>query len=306
MLQSHPRDRLWNDNELATEKGTCLKLLRYGLPGQEKPGLLGDDRLIHDLSHVIPDLRGEFLSPGSMAEIRRHALRDLPVVSGEPRLGSCIAAPGKFLCIGLNYVDHAAESGAAVPSEPVIFMKATSSLSGPCDDVVLPRGSLKSDWEVELGVVIGTLAKYVSEADALSHVAGYCVINDLSERAFQLEGTGQWVKGKSADTFGPTGPWLVTPDEIPDPQSLSLWLQVDGHQYQHSSTSNMVFGVAHLISYLSRFMSLHPGDIISTGTPPGVGLGQKPPVYLRAGNRMRLGIDALGEQSQLVVEGPGA
>lgn len=279
-----------------------MKLLRYGNPGEEKPGLLGDNGEIHDLSNIIPDLRGEFLTTESMAKIRRVAGKDLPVVPGDPRLGPCIAAPGKFLCIGLNYVDHAAESGVAVPTEPVIFMKATSSLSGPNDDVELPRGSQKSDWEVELGVVIGAAAKYVSQADALSHVAGYCVINDLSERAFQLKGTGQWVKGKSADTFGPIGPWLVTADEVPDPQSLSLWLEVDGHCYQQSSTRNMVFGVAYLISYLSRFMSLHPGDIISTGTPPGVGLGQKPPVYLRAGNRIRLGVEGLGEQSQQVIE----
>jgi 2-keto-4-pentenoate hydratase/2-oxohepta-3-ene-1,7-dioic acid hydratase in catechol pathway len=208
---------------------------------------------------------------------------------------------GKFVCIGLNYSDHAAESGMAVPVEPVIFMKATSSISGPDDRVVIPRGSKKSDWEVELGVVVGKPGKYIDEAQSLSHVAGYCVINDLSERAFQLEGTGQWVKGKSADTFGPIGPWLVTPDEVPDPQNLEMWLEVDGHRYQSGSTKTMVFGVAHLISYLSRFMSLRTGDVISTGTPPGVGHGQKPPVYLRPGNRIQLGIHGLGQQTQDVI-----
>jgi 2-keto-4-pentenoate hydratase/2-oxohepta-3-ene-1,7-dioic acid hydratase in catechol pathway len=208
---------------------------------------------------------------------------------------------GKFVCIGLNYSDHAAEAGMKVPSEPIIFMKATSAICGPNDDVVVPRGSTKMDWEGELGVVIGTAAKYVSEADAMAHVAGYCVVNDLSERAFQLEGTGQWVKGKSADTFGPIGPWLVTADEIPDPQNLRLWLEVDGHRYQNGSTRTMIFGVRNLVSYVSRFMSLQPGDIISTGTPPGVGMGLKPQVFLKAGNRMRLGIDGLGEQNQRVV-----
>jgi 2-keto-4-pentenoate hydratase/2-oxohepta-3-ene-1,7-dioic acid hydratase in catechol pathway len=282
-----------------------LKLLRYGPLGQEKPGILDSNGAIRDLSKHIPDLSAEFLSPQSLAKIAALKLEDLPVVEGTPRYGSCVPQPGKFLCIGLNYSDHAAESGMAVPVEPVLFMKASSSLVGPDDNVVIPRGSLKTDWEVELGVVIGTKAKYVSEQEALSYVAGYCLINDVSERAYQLEGTGQWVKGKSADTFGPTGPWLVTTDEISDPQNLDMWLEVDGHRYQQGSTRTMVFGVAHLISYLSRFMSLHPGDIISTGTPPGVGLGQKPPVYLRAGNRMRLGINGLGEQNQLVVADPG-
>jgi 2-keto-4-pentenoate hydratase/2-oxohepta-3-ene-1,7-dioic acid hydratase in catechol pathway len=211
---------------------------------------------------------------------------------------------GKFICIGLNYSDHAAESGASVPSEPVLFMKATSAISGPNDDVVIPRGAQKTDWEVELGVIIGKPAKYVQEQDALSHVAGYCVINDLSERAFQFESTGQWVKGKSADTFGPIGPWLVTRDEVPDPQNLALWLKVDGRRFQNGSTSKMIFGVQYLVSYVSRFMSLQAGDIISTGTPPGVGFGQKPPVYLRPGNRMRLAIDGLGEQSQNVIGYP--
>jgi 2-keto-4-pentenoate hydratase/2-oxohepta-3-ene-1,7-dioic acid hydratase in catechol pathway len=284
---------------------TSLKLLRYGSIGQEKPGLLDANGRIRDLSQYLPDLSGKFLSPESLAAIAALDPSSLPLVEGTPRLGSCVGQPGKFLCIGLNYSDHAAESGMAVPTEPVLFMKASSSISGPNDDVVIPRGSSKTDWEVELGVVIGSKAKYVTEAEALYCVAGYCLINDVSERAFQLEGTGQWVKGKSADTFGPTGPWLVTADEIPDPQNLDMWLEVDGRRYQQGSTRTMVFGVAHLISYLSRFMSLQPGDIISTGTPPGVGLGQKPPVYLRPGNRMRLGINGLGEQSQLVVADPG-
>jgi 2-keto-4-pentenoate hydratase/2-oxohepta-3-ene-1,7-dioic acid hydratase in catechol pathway len=282
-----------------------LKLLRYGLPGQEKPGMLDANGVIRDLSQHIPDLAGEQLSPASIAKLTALDPATLPVVDGNPRIGSCVAQPAKFMCVGLNYSDHAAESGMAVPAEPVLFMKASSAICGPDDDVVIPRGSKKTDWEVELGVVIGTKAKYVSEADALSYVAGYCLINDVSERAFQIEGTGQWVKGKSADTFGPTGPWLVTTDEISDPQSLDMWLDVDGHRYQTGSTRTMVFGVAHLVSYISRFMSLHPGDIISTGTPPGVGLGQKPPVYLRAGNRIRLGINGLGEQNQLVVADPG-
>lgn len=281
-----------------------MKLLRYGSIGQEKPGLLDTNGRIRDLSHHVPDLRGEHLSLQSLSAIAALDPSSLPGVDGKPRLGSCVAQPGKFLCIGLNYSDHAAESGMAVPTEPVLFMKASSCICGPNDDVVIPRGSTKTDWEVELGVVIGATAKYVTEEKALSCVAGYCLINDVSERAFQLEGTGQWVKGKSADTFGPTGPWLVTPDEVPDPQNLEMWLEVDGHRYQQGSTRTMVFGVAHLISYLSRFMTLQPGDIISTGTPPGVGLGQKPPVYLRPGNRIRLGIKGLGEQNQTVVADP--
>jgi 2,4-didehydro-3-deoxy-L-rhamnonate hydrolase len=278
-----------------------MKLLRYGLAGQEKPGVLAADGEIRDLSIIIPDLAGEALLPESIEKLRKTDVSRLPIVPGRPRIGPCVASVGKFVCIGLNYSDHAKESGMALPVEPVIFMKATSSIGGADDDVVIPRGSTKMDWEVELGVVIGKPGKYVEEADALSHVAGYCVVNDLSERAFQLEGTGQWVKGKSADTFGPIGPWLVTPDEVPDPQNLDLWLEVDGHRYQNGSTRTMIFGVAYLISYVSRFMSLRTGDVISTGTPPGVGLGQKPPVYLRAGNRMRLGIGGLGEQDQRVV-----
>jgi 2-keto-4-pentenoate hydratase/2-oxohepta-3-ene-1,7-dioic acid hydratase in catechol pathway len=278
-----------------------MKLLRYGLAGQEKPGVLAADGEIRDLSIIIPDLAGEALLPESIEKLRKTDVSRLPIVPGRPRIGPCVASVGKFVCIGLNYSDHAKESGMALPVEPVIFMKATSSIGGADDDVVIPCGSTKMDWEVELGVVIGKPGKYVEEADALSHVAGYCVVNDLSERAFQLEGTGQWVKGKSADTFGPIGPWLVTPDEVPDPQNLDLWLEVDGHRYQNGSTRTMIFGVAYLISYVSRFMSLRTGDVISTGTPPGVGLGQKPPVYLRAGNRIRLGIGGLGEQDQRVV-----
>ncbi len=275
-----------------------MKLLRYGSQGQEKPGLLAADGEIRDLSGLIPDLAGESLLPASIEKVRNTDIARLPKVAGRPRIGPCVGGVGKFICIGLNYSDHAAESGMAVPVEPVVFMKATSSICGPDDTVVIPRGSKKMDWEVELGVVIGKPAKYVEESDALSHVAGYCVINDLSERAFQLEGSGQWMKGKSADTFGPIGPWLVTPDEVPDPQNLEMWLEVDGHRYQNGSTKTMVFGVAHLISYLSRFMSLRSGDIISTGTPPGVGFGQKPPVYLRPGNRIQLGIRGLGQQNQ--------
>ncbi len=278
-----------------------MKLLRYGLPGQEKPGVLAPDGTIHDLSSLVPDLAGPALLPDSLEKLRQADISRLPRIAGKPRIGPCVGGVGKFICIGLNYSDHAAESGMAVPAEPVVFMKATSSICGPDDDVVIPRGAKKADWEVELGVIIGKPAKYVDQADALSHVAGYCVVNDLSERAFQLEGTGQWVKGKSADTFGPIGPWLVTSDEVPDPQNLDLWLEVDGHRFQNGSTKTMVFGVAHLISYLSRFMSLRTGDIISTGTPPGVGLGQKPPLYLRPGNRIKLGIPGLGQQEQKVV-----
>jgi len=277
-----------------------MKLLRYGAPGKEKPGILDANANIRDLSGVIPDVGGEALLPESIEKLRAIDLAGLPRVQGEPRIGPCVKGVGKFVCIGLNYSDHAAESGMAVPSEPVIFMKATSAICGPNDDVLIPVDGQKTDWEVELGVVIGKAGKNVERANALSHVAGYCVVNDLSERKFQLEGTGQWVKGKSADTFGPIGPWLVTRDEVPDPQNLELWLEVDGHRYQNGSTRTMIFGVEYLVAYVSRFMSLQTGDIISTGTPPGVGLGQKPPVYLRAGNHLRLSITGLGEQHQIV------
>jgi 2-keto-4-pentenoate hydratase/2-oxohepta-3-ene-1,7-dioic acid hydratase in catechol pathway len=278
-----------------------MKLVRYGNNGAERPGMLDGEGAIRDLSAILQDFNGDALSPTSLEALRRLDPTTLHIVSGEPRLGPCIGAVGKFVCIGLNYSDHAAETAMPVPKEPVLFMKATSSICGPNDALILPRGAEKTDWEVELGVVIGTEAKYVSEAEALSHVAGYCVVNDVSERAFQLEGTGQWVKGKSADTFGPIGPWLVTADEVPDPQNLRLWLDVDGHRYQDGSTKTMVFGVAHLISYVSRFMSLQPGDILSTGTPPGVGHGQKPPRYLKAGNIVAVGIEGLGTQQQTVV-----
>jgi 2-keto-4-pentenoate hydratase/2-oxohepta-3-ene-1,7-dioic acid hydratase in catechol pathway len=278
-----------------------MKLLRYGNVGEERPAMVDAEGGLRDLTGVVGDIAGATLGRESLEKLRRIDPKSLPLVSGTPRIGACVGGVGKFICIGLNYSDHAAESGMAVPAEPVVFMKATSAICGPYDDVMIPRGSEKTDWEVELGVVIGKEARYVTEGEALSHVAGYCVVNDVSERAFQLEGTGQWVKGKSADTFGPIGPWLVTAEEVPDPQALQLWLEVDGHRYQNGSTATMVFGVAHLVSYLSRFMSLQPGDIISTGTPPGVGLGQKPPVYLRPGNVIRLGVQGLGEQRQTVV-----
>jgi 2-keto-4-pentenoate hydratase/2-oxohepta-3-ene-1,7-dioic acid hydratase in catechol pathway len=280
-----------------------MKLLRYGPPGQEKPGLLDGDGVIRDLSAVIPDLAGDALLPHSIERLGQIDPASLPRVSGSPRLGPCVAGVGKFICVGLNYSDHAAESGMKVPTEPIIFMKATSSIVGPNDDLEIPRGSQKTDWEVELGVVIGKTAKYVDAADAMRHVAGFCVVHDVSERAFQLEGTGQWVKGKSADTFGPIGPWLVTTDAVADCQNLDLWLEVDGNRYQSGNTRTMVFDVAYLVSYLSRFMSLRPGDIISTGTPPGVGHGMKPPVYLREGNVVHLGVEGLGEQQQRVVAG---
>jgi 2-keto-4-pentenoate hydratase/2-oxohepta-3-ene-1,7-dioic acid hydratase in catechol pathway len=280
-----------------------MKLLRFGEIGRELPGLLRADGSIGDLSGIIQDVSGEVLLPEWIDRLRDVNPASLPRVKGDVRLGPCVGSVGKFICVGLNYSDHAAESGMAVPAEPILFMKATSAICGPNDNVEIPRGSEKTDWEVELGVVIGKGAKHVSQADALSHVAGYCVVNDLSERAFQLEGTGQWVKGKSADTFGPIGPWLVTADEVPDPQQLELWLEVNGHTYQRGSTANMIFSVAFLVSYVSRFMSLQSGDIISTGTPPGIGMGQKPPMYLQPGHRIRLGIAGLGEQNQLVVSG---
>jgi 2-keto-4-pentenoate hydratase/2-oxohepta-3-ene-1,7-dioic acid hydratase in catechol pathway len=279
-----------------------MKLLRYGPVGAEKPGLIDDNGTIRDLSGVIADLDPSTISQETFDKIAAIDPATLPEVSGDPRIGACVGRPGKFICIGLNYSDHAAETGMAVPPEPVIFFKATSAVCGPYDNVEIPRGSEKSDWEVELGVIIGKEAKYVDEANAMDHVAGYCVVNDLSERAFQIERSGQWVKGKSADTFGPVGPYLVTRDEVKDPQNLPMWLTVNGHKYQNGSTQTMVYGVQFLIHYLSQFMSLQPGDIISTGTPPGVGMGQNPQVYLKAGDVMELGIEGLGSQKQTTVQ----
>lgn len=278
-----------------------MKLLRYGSAGSEKPGMMDADGKIRCLANVIDDLSGHALSDASLEKLRAIDPTTLPEVDAETRIGPCVTGVGKIMCIGLNYSDHAAESGMEVPPEPVLFMKATSAISGPNDNVVIPRNSKKSDWEVELGVVIGKHAKYVSESEALDYVAGYCVINDLSEREFQVERSGQWVKGKSCDTFAPLGPWLVTRDEVADPQDLGMWLELNGEKVQDGSTKTMVFGVAHLISYLSQFMSLHPGDVISTGTPPGVGLGMDPPRYLVPGETMRVGIDGLGVQQQTTV-----
>lgn len=277
-----------------------MKLLRVGTPGAERPALKHSDGSIYDLSSVIEDVAGDVLLPESLDRLRNLDLASLPTLPATERVGPCVAGVGKFICIGLNYADHAAESGMDVPPEPVIFAKATSAICGPFDVVELPPGSEKSDWEVELGVVIGAPAKNVTLEDAMAHFAGYCVINDLSERAFQLEHEGQWMKGKSADTFGPIGPWLVTRDEVPDPSALSMWLDVNGRRYQDGSTRTMVYDVPFLVSYLSRFMSLQPGDIISTGTPPGVGMGQTLPRYLKVGDEMRLGIEGLGEQRQTV------
>jgi 2-keto-4-pentenoate hydratase/2-oxohepta-3-ene-1,7-dioic acid hydratase in catechol pathway len=277
-----------------------MKLLRFGEPGREKPGILDATGKIRDLSGVIGDIGGEHLQPEALARLATLDTATLPLVGGSPRLGPCVAGTGKFICIGLNYADHAAESGMAVPSEPVVFMKASSAIVGPDDDILIPRGSTKTDWEVELGVVIGKTAKYVAEADALDHVAGYCIAHDVSERAFQAERQGQWTKGKSCDTFGPLGPWLVTRDEVADPQNLAMRLSVNGETMQHGSTRTMVYGVAFLVSYLSQFMSLQPGDVISTGTPPGVGMGMKPPRYLKAGDTVELSIEGLGSQRQSV------
>ncbi len=279
-----------------------MKLVRYGPAGAEKPGIVDTNGTLRDLSGIIDDVAGETLSRAGLEKLRSISTATLPEVRNSERLGPCVGKVGKFICVGLNYADHAKESGAEPPKEPVLFMKATSAICGPNDDVIIPRNSKKTDWEVELGVVIGQDTRYVEATDALRYVAGYCVINDLSEREFQLERGGQWVKGKSADTFGPMGPWLVTGDEIVDPQKLALWLEVDGHRYQNGTTATMIFGVAHLVSYISHFMSLQAGDIISTGTPAGVGLGQKPqPIYLKPGQTMRLGIAGLGEQKQRLV-----
>jgi 2-keto-4-pentenoate hydratase/2-oxohepta-3-ene-1,7-dioic acid hydratase in catechol pathway len=278
-----------------------MKLLRYGPRGQEKPGILDQDGAIRALPAELGDIAGDLLSPEGLAKIAALDVTTLPKVDGAPRIGPCVTRTGKFICIGLNYSDHAAESNMDLPAEPVVFGKWTSAIQGPNDDVEIPRGSEKTDWEVELGVVIGTPGRHIAKEDALSHVAGYCVVHDVSERAFQLERGGTWDKGKGCDTFGPIGPWLVTADEVGDPQKLGLWLEVDGHRYQDGTTANMIFDVATIVSYLSDFCTLEAGDIISTGTPKGVGLGQKPPVYLRAGQTVRLGIDGLGEQIQTMV-----
>jgi len=279
-----------------------MKLLRYGPVGQEKPGMLDADGKLRDLAGTVDDIAGETLSPAGLAKLKALDPASLPLVSGTPRIGPCVGRVGKFIAVGLNYSDHAAETGAKVPEEPILFMKATSSIVGPNDTVVIPRKSVKTDWEVELAIVIGRRAKYVDEADALKHVAGYCVVNDVSEREFQAERGGQWTKGKSADTFGPMGPWLVTPDEIADVQALDMFLDVSGRRRQTGTTRTMIFGVRFLVHYISQFMTLHPGDVITTGTPPGVGLGIKPvPVFLKPGDDMRLGIQGLGEQRQKVV-----
>ena len=279
-----------------------MKLLRIGKKGQERPALLDNNGQLRDLSAVVTDIAGATLSPQSIARLQEIDPSTLPLVEGSPRIGACVGQVGKFICIGLNYADHAAETGAAIPAEPVVFSKWTSAIVGPDDDIEIPRNSRKTDWEVELGVVIGKGGRYISESDALEHVAGYCVINDVSEREFQLELGGTWDKGKGCDTFGPLGPWLVTRDEIADPHQLDLWLEVDGKRYQNGNTRTMIFQIPKIISYLSQFMSLQPGDVISTGTPPGFGLGIKPePVYLRAGQQIRLGIAGLGEQNQRTV-----
>ena len=277
-----------------------MKLLRHGPAGAEKPGILHSDGTVRDLSAIVSDIGGDVLSDAGMASIRAADPARLPIVQGG-RLGPCVADTGKFICIGLNYADHAAESGMAVPPEPVIFMKATSAICGPNDPIIIPRTSEKTDWEVELAVIIGKKAKYVTEADAMDYVAGYAVTNDVSERAFQTERSGQWTKGKSCDNFGQIGPWLVTRDEVADPQNLAMWLTVNGTKMQNGSTKTMVYGVKYLVSYLSQFMTLHPGDVISTGTPPGVGLGMKPPKYLKAGDVVELGIEGLGQQRQDVI-----
>ncbi|MGV2101970.1 fumarylacetoacetate hydrolase family protein [Rhizobium sp. 21-4511-3d] len=277
-----------------------MKLMRVGEAGSEKPAILDADGKIRDLSAHVADIGGATISPDGLKKIAALDPKSLPELA-PGRIGPCVAGTGKFICIGLNYSDHAAETGATVPPEPIIFMKATSAIVGPNDNVIIPRGSEKTDWEVELAVVIGKTAKYVSEAEALDYVAGYCVCDDVSERAFQTERSGQWTKGKSCDTFGPIGPWLVTKDEIPDPQNLGMWLTVNGQKMQDGSSKTMVYGVAFLVSYLSQFMSLHPGDVISTGTPPGVGMGQKPPRYLKAGDVVELGIEGLGTQKQTFV-----
>ena len=279
-----------------------MKLLRYGSVGNEKPGLLDQDGSIRDLSSVINDIDGETLSPRSIEQLSRIEPESLPTVAGEPRLGTCVGNIGKLVCIGLNYSDHAKESGMAIPTEPIVFMKAISAISGPNDNIELIRGSEKTDWEVELGIVIGSHTKYVTEDDALDHVAGYCVVNDISERHWQLERQGNWTKGKSGDTYGPVGPWMVTRDEVPNPQALDLWLKVNGKTMQDGNTDTMIFGVKTIVSYLSQCMSLQPGDVIATGTPPGVGQGMNPPVFLKAGDEVETSVAGLGTQKQTVIE----
>jgi 2,4-diketo-3-deoxy-L-fuconate hydrolase len=278
-----------------------MKLVRYGKAGKENPGLIDDAGKLRDLSEVIGDIDASTLDPRTLSRIAKIKPDSLPAVRGSPRIGPCVGGVGNFIAVGLNYADHAAESGMPVPKEPVLFTKAPSCIVGPNDDVVIPKGSTKTDWEVELALVIGTRASYVGEAQALAHVAGYCICNDVSEREFQLERSGQWVKGKSAPTFGPLGPWLVTPDEIEDVQKLNLWLDVNGERMQTGSTATMIFGVKQLVSYISHFMILEPGDVITTGTPPGVGSGKKPPHFLKAGDTVSLGVDRLGRQAQRVV-----
>ena len=278
-----------------------MKLLRYGKLGKEKPGVLDSEGRIRDLSAHVSDITGETISPKSLAKLRKIKIDTLPLVRGKPRIGACVNGSQKFVAIGLNYSDHAAESGMTVPPEPIIFTKHMNCISGPNDDVTLPPKSKKGDWEVELGVIIGTKAKNIKRADAMKHVAGYCTINDLSEREFQIERSGQWTKGKSYDTFGPIGPWLVTADEVKDPQKLHLWLELNGKRVQDGNTATMVYGVEYLVAYLSEFFTLMPGDIITTGTPPGVGMGMKPQRFLKPGDKMRVGIEGLGEQNQVVV-----
>ena len=274
-----------------------MKLLRWGPPGGEKPGLMDKSGNIRDLSDVVGDINGATLCPEGLAKLAAIDAHTLPILHGNHRIGPCVARPLNFVCIGLNYADHAAETNSRLPKEPIIFLKSLGAYSGPYDDVKIPRGSQKTDWEVELGVVIGTRASYVAEQDAMTHVAGYCIVNDVSEREYQIERGGTWTKGKSCDTFGPTGPWMVTKDEVADPQNLALWTEVDGVRMQNGNTKTMIFGVIKLVSYVSHFITLHPGDIIATGTPPGVGLGKKPePIFLKPGQEMRLGVEGLGEQ----------
>jgi ureidoglycolate lyase len=280
-----------------------MKLLRHGEFGSEKPGIIDHEGKIIDLSSHIPDINGDSINSESLKKIAAINLSTLPIVSNDTRLGACVGNVGKFLCIGLNYSDHAAESGLPVPSEPILFSKATSAIVGPNDNVEIPRNSSETDWEVELGIIIGKKAKYINEDEAEDYIAGYCVVNDVSERAFQIKREGQWTKGKSCDTFGPTGPYLVTKDEIPDVQNLKMYLDVNGKRMQNGSTNTMIFSAKHIVYYLSQFMSLNPGDVIATGTPPGVGLGMKPPVFLNAGDTMKLGIEGLGEQNQICIQG---